>query len=518
MLDGLLVVLEPANVLLMVLAVTGGVVIGALPGLTATMGTALLIPFTFVMPPGPGLIMLGSMYVGAMFGDAVPAVLVNVPGTPSAMATAFDGYPLAEQGKGQRAIIAACWASGVGAVVGGLALLLVSPMLASWALAFGPPEFFWLGAFALTIMGSVVGQSFLRGLGGGLVGLLLSTVGIAPAGGSSRFTFGMFQLQGGVSLAAALIGLFAVPQLIKMAENRRERTRIAMYEAEPRVLRNIWPEIRRPVPLIRSTLLGTVIGILPGAGASLAGIVSYNEAMRWSKDRSKFGKGALEGVVSVESANNAAAPASMVPLLALGVPGSNVAALLLGAMLFHGLRPGPALFSETSDVVYAFMWAMVVGGVIVFVLGRAIAPLLVRAIQAPLHALVPLIAALTMVGSFAVRGRMFDTYMMFGLGLFGYVCTKIRIPVAAVALGLILGPIVETGLDVSLQMATTSGIFTTFFARPISVALIVLTALSMAWTTWTTLRERQTSEVVDEPRGDTAGEPQPVGDRQEEPS
>lgn len=499
MLDGLLLVLEPGNLFLLVAAVVGGVVIGALPGLTATMGTALLVPFTFVMEPAAGLVMLGSMYVGAMFGDAVPAVLVNVPGTPSAMATAFDGYPMSQQGKGQRAIIAACWASAVGAIVGGLSLLLVSPLLAEAALAFGPPEFFWLGAFALTIMGSVVGDSFLRGLGGGLFGLLLSTVGIAPAGGSSRFTFGMYQLQGGVSLAAALIGLFAIPQLIRLAENRKERVRIATYEPEPRVFRNIWSELRRPVPLLRSTLIGTFIGILPGSGAALAGIVSYNEAMRWSRDRKKFGTGVMEGVISVESANNAAAPASMVPLLALGVPGSNVAAILLGALLFHGLRPGPALFRDTPDVVYAFIWAMIIGGSVVFLLGRLMAPLLVRAIQMPVAALIPLIAALTMVGSYAVRGNIFDTYMMFALGLLGYVFSKIRIPIAAVALGLILGPIVETGLDVSLQMSSTLGLVDVFLTRPISLLLIALTVLSIAWTARTNLRARgEAAETGDE--------------------
>ncbi|AYY12271.1 C4-dicarboxylate ABC transporter permease [Actinobacteria bacterium YIM 96077] len=494
MFDGLLLALDPAHLLLILAGVAGGVLIGALPGLTATMGAALLVPFTFVMEPSAGLVMLGAMYVGAMFGDAVPAVLVNVPGTPSAMATAFDGYPLSEQGKGQRAIIAACWASAVGAIIGGTALLVMSPTLAAAALAFGPPEFFWLGAFALTIMGSVAGSSFFRGLGGGLFGLLLSTVGIAPAGGTSRFTFGFYQLQGGVSLAAALIGLFAIPQLIKLAENRKQRTRISQYVPERRVFRHIWSELRRPVTLIRSSVLGTFIGVLPGSGASLAGIVSYNEAVRWSKDRTKFGKGAVEGVVSVETANNAAAPASMVPLLSLGVPGSNVAAIFLGALLFHGLEPGPSLFDDTPEIVFAFVWAMILGGIAVFILGRVMAPLLVRAIQAPVYALIPVIAALTMVGSYAVRGNMFDTYMMFVLGIVGYVLMKIGIPVAAVALGLILGPIVENGLDVSLQMAETAGIFTVFFTRPISLVLMALTVLSALWTVYSNVRRSSRTE------------------------
>lgn len=495
MIDGLLVALEPANLLLMVAGVAGGVIIGCLPGLTATMGTALLVPFTFTMEPASGLVMLGALYVGAMFGDAVPAILVNIPGTPSSMATAFDGHPLAQQGRGQHALVAACFSSAVGALVGGFALLVLSPPLASAALAFGPPEFFWLGAFALTIVGTVVGDSFLRGICGGLLGLLLSTIGIAASGGANRFTFGHYELSAGISLPVALIGLFAVPQLIKLVQERRQKTQIAPYISRPGVLRASLPEIARPIPLLRASAIGTVTGILPGSGPSLANLVSYNEAVRWSRDRRSFGKGNIQGVVASETAGNAAAPTSMVPLLTLGIPGSNVAAVLLGALLFHGLRPGAELFEDAPEVVYGFIWAMIIGGFIVFGLGRLMTPLLVRVIQTPISVLVPAIAALTVVGSFSVRNSIFDVYLMLILGLLGYGAVRLGIPVATIALGLILGPIVESGLNTSLGMADNSGWLDVFVLRPICLVLIAMTALSILWTVYARRNERRDALV-----------------------
>ena len=478
MLEGLLVALTPMNLLLMAIAVAGGIVIGALPGLTATLGTALLLPFTFAMDPASGLIMLGGLYIGAMMGDATPAILVDIPGTPSGVATAFDGYQMNLQGRAHQALIAAAFSAAVGSFIGGVALLLIAPPLATAALAFGPPEFFWLGVFALTIMGAIAGKSIVRGLAGGLIGLMLGTVGIAASGGTTRFTFGFPELLGGISLPVALIGLFAIPQLISLVQDRREKTTVASGP-KSRGRRGEFKEMARPVPLLRSGVIGTFIGILPGAGASLASLVSYNEAVRWSRrSRGMFGKGAVEGVISSETAGNAAAPASMVPLLTLGIPGSNVAAITMGALLFHGLQPGPALFRDTPEVVYGYMWAMVIGGLFVFVIGRMITPVLVQAMQLPVTYLIPVIASLTVIGGFAIRNRVFDVWIMLIIGLVGCVATWLKVPLATIALGLILGPIVEKGLVTSMSMTESHGFMDVFVMRPISALLIVLTIVS----------------------------------------
>ncbi|GAA3750188.1 tripartite tricarboxylate transporter permease [Salinactinospora qingdaonensis] len=513
MIEGLLASLQPMHLLYLLGGVLGGVLVGCLPGLTATMGTALLVPFTFVMEPTAGLVMLGGLYIGAMYGDAIPACLVNIPGTPSSLATSFDGFPMTEKGQGRRALIAACFSSAVGAVVGGVALLLLSPPLAALSLQFGPPEFFWLGILALTIMGSIVGKSFLRGIGAGMFGLLLSTIGVAVSGGETRFTFDQYQLMGGISLPVVLIGLFAIPQLIKLIEGRRTKSSIGTLDREKGVLRKTLPRAANPVNLARSSVLGTVIGILPGAGSPIAALISYNEAKRWSRNKRQFGKGAIEGVVASETANNAAAPASMVPTLTLGVPGSSPSAVILGALLLHGLRPGGELFQTNPDIVYAFIWAMIIGGLLVFVVGVLFSPLLVSVVAVPVQILVPAIAGLAVVGSFAIRNNIFDVYLMFIIGVAGYLLTKVGVPVAPVALGIILGPIVESGLDTALSMAQGSSYMEVFVLRPISAGLILLTVASIVWTVLSRRAERR-RQLAGE---DDPDEPEDPADTGEEP-
>lgn len=491
MIEGLVASLQPFHLLLLIAGVAGGIVVGCLPGLTATMGIALLVPFTFVMEPTAGLVMLGGLYTGAMYGDAIPACLVNVPGTPSALATSFDGYPMTQQGRGQQALLAACFGSAIGTLFGGLALLLLSPPLAELSLRFGPPEFFWLGVLALTIMGSLVGTSFLRGIGAGFFGLLISTIGVAPAGGATRFTFGQYQLAAGISLPVVLIGLFAIPQLIKLIEGRHQNARIAELRRERGTFRKILPTIAKPVNLIRSSTIGTIVGILPGAGGPIASLISYSEGKRWSRNRRNFGKGAIEGVIAADTANNSAAPASLVPLLTLGIPGSSPSAVILGALLLHGLRPGAELYRENSDIVFAFIWSMIIGGFVVFLLGLLLSPLLVSVVRVPVFALVPAIGALTVVGSYAVRNNVFDVYMMFMVGIIGYLLTKVGVPVGPVALGIILGPIVESGLDTSLSMVQSHSWVDVFVMRPISGVLIVMTIASVIWTVVSRRSERR---------------------------
>ncbi|AYY11704.1 C4-dicarboxylate ABC transporter permease [Actinobacteria bacterium YIM 96077] len=491
MLDGLIAALGPGYLFFGLVGVVLGILVGALPGLTATMGTALLLPFTFNMPPGQGLAMLGGLYVAAMFADAVPACLVNTPGTPSALATSFDGNPLTRQGKGQVALVAASFSSMIGTIVGALVFLFLTPPLATAALEFGPPEFFWLGVFALTIIAGIAGDSILKGLAGGAMGMLIATIGLSATGGTSRYTFGFPELYGGVELVVALIGIFAMPQVFTMVRRRRQEATVGQYQRVPgAAVATVKEILRKPVNLIRSSLLGAGIGVLPGAGGPVAALVSYNEAMRWSKDRQKFGKGAVEGVVASETANNGGAGASMVPMLALGVPGSAPAAVILGALMLQGLRPGPELMERDSTLVHGFAFSILIAGIFTFVVGSLVAGQLARVVTIPVHLLAPIVFLLSVVGAFAIRSNLSDVYLMLGLGLIVYFLMNLGFHQGAIGLGVILGPIVEPALVQSISIARSSSYVEVFFTRPVSIGLIVLILLSVAWSVWSKQKER----------------------------
>jgi putative tricarboxylic transport membrane protein len=492
MLEGLLTALAPASLFVIAVGVVVGILVGALPGFTATMGTALLLPFTFAMEPEHGLAMLGGLYVAAMFADAVPACLVNTPGTPSAVATAFDGFQLTQQGQGQKALVAAGFSALVGTLIGGLAFLFLSEPLADVALSFGPPEFFWIGVFALTVIGSIAGDSLVKGILGGVLGMLIGTIGISATGAVSRYTFGLPELQGGVNIVAALIGVFALPQVLHMVAERHEKPIVARYERIPGVARTTVAEIvRHPVNVTRSSVIGTAIGILPGVGSPVASLVSYNEAKRWSKDKQKFGKGAVDGVVASEAAGNSAAGGSLVPLAALGIPGSAPAAVILGALLLQGIRPGPELFQTQPELVYAFAFAVMLAGFVTFGFGAATAGLLARMVTIPVRYLAPIVLFLSVVGAFAIRSNMVDVYLMVAIGVGTYFLGKVGFHPGPIGLGIILGPIIEPALVESLAIAEASSMTEVFLGSKLSLAIIAITVLSVGWTVWSNQRERR---------------------------
>jgi len=454
------------------------------------MGTALLVPFTFALPPGAGIAMLGGLYVCAMFSDAIPAILVNTPGTPAAVATAFDGHPMVLQGRGQEAIVASCFSSALGTLFGATCYLLLAWPMTTIALKFGPPEFFWLGVFTLTIIGTLVGDSILKGLAGGAIGLLISSVGISHGNELARFTFGIPELRGGVSLVAALIGVFAIPQVLSMVAELRNKEFIAEYKPKRgETLKTIKKVLSHPVHVIRSAVIGTFIGILPGAGSPIAALVSYNEAVRWSKDKSQFGKGDLRGVTASEIANNAAAPAAMIPLITLGVPGSAPAAVIAGALMLRGLNPGPELFQTNATLVYSFGWSLLFAGIVTFILGSLFAPLLVRIISIPLRILAPLIMLLAVIGAYAIRNNIFDVYIMLGLGVFVFLVKRLGFHPGPIGLGLILGPIIEPSLVQALYISDATSIGRVFFTGTLNTILITLSVLSIAFVVWARMKE-----------------------------
>lgn len=496
MLEGLLSILNVGTLSVLVLGVLMGIVVGALPGFTATMGTALLLPFAFTMSIENGLAMLGGLYIAAMFSDAIPACLVNTPGTPAAMATALDGYPMTQRGEGQRAIVASGFSSMVGATLGGLTFLLLSAPLTIVALRFGPAEFFWVGIFALTIIGSISGSSLLKGIMGGIVGLLIGTIGISVASAVSRYTFGVPSMRGGINVVAALIGVFALPQVLAMVGSRRESIVVAPYRQSPGVMRSTSLEIiRRPVNVIRSSIIGIVVGLLPGAGSPVASLVSYNEAVRWSKNKSEFGRGALDGVVASEAANSSAAGGALVPTLGLGVPGSAPAAVIMGALILKGIQPGPQLLATNAPLVYGFAWAVIIAGFVTFVLGSALSGTLARMVTIPIPLLAPIVLFLSISGSYAIRGNLVDVYLMVAFGLMVYMIGKVGISAGPIGLGVIMGPIVEPYLVQALSMTRATGWAGTFLLRPISATLIFITILSMTLAAISNRKERRNESI-----------------------
>jgi putative tricarboxylic transport membrane protein len=485
MIEGLMQALMPSTLLWLTVGVLIGMIVGTLPGLTATMGTALLVPFTFALPTGEGIAMLGGLYVCAMFSDAIPACLVNTPGTPAAMATAFDGHPMTLQGRGQEAIVASCFSSAIGTLFGATCYLLLAWPLIAIALMFGPPEFFWLGIFALTIIGSLAGDSILKGLAGAGIGLLISCIGISHGNELSRFTYGIPELRGGVSLVAGLIGVFAIPQVLSMVAELRKKDFIAEYKPKGgETLKTIKKVLAHPWHVLRSSVIGSFIGILPGAGSPIAALVAYNEAVRWAKDKSQFGKGDLRGVTASEIANNAAAPAAMIPLVTLGVPGSSPAAVIAGALMLRGLNPGPELFQNDGALVYSFGWSLMFAGIVTFILGSLFAPLLVKIIRIPLRLLAPLIMLLAVIGAYAIRNNIFDVYIMLAIGVFVFLVKRLGFHPGPIGLGLILGPIIEPSLVQALYIADASSVFSVFFTGTINITLITLSIVSVGFVVW----------------------------------
>lgn len=474
---------------------TVGLFVGAMPGLSATMALAVLLPFTFAMPALAGLIGLGSVYMGAIYGGAFSAILINAPGTPSSIATTFDGYPMAKAGRAEEALTAATIASVLGGLFGVFALLVLAPPLAAFSLRFGPPEYFWVAVLGLTLIGSLSTGSLLKGLLGGALGVLLSIIGVSPIGGESRFTYGFPALQGGVELIVALIGLFVVPELLVMAGTGVAALTRSSLGAKRKGV--IWPTVKKvlsmPGNLLRSVIIGEVVSVIPGAGGNIAGLLAYNEAKRASKHPEEYGKGSLEGLVASESSNNVTVAGSMVPLLTLGIPGAPPDALILGAMLMHGLRPGAELFSVSGVLTYGFILSMGLSAIVMLPIGLLGGRLIYETVvRVPPYFLVPTIATMAILGSFALRNSLTDVMIMLVLGIVGYVLKELGFHPAPIALGLILGPIAETGfVQATLMGSSYTYPFLKLFESPLSQILIALSVLAIVWPAFTGWRQRR---------------------------
>ncbi|MEO5882883.1 MAG: tripartite tricarboxylate transporter permease [Caldimonas sp.] len=473
--------LTPLNMVLAVAGVVLGTVIGALPGLSATMAVAILVPFTFTMSPASGLIALGAIYTGAIYGGSFAAILVNTPGTPSSIATTFDGYPMAKRGDGGLAVTLATIASVVGGLVGAISLLVLAPPLANIALLFGPSEYFWLAIFGLTLISALSVGNTVKGLIGGCLGLLLSTVGVAIVGGDVRYTLNTQILLGGIDITSALIGLYCIPVVIDLVANRAPHLSIVEDTRGYRLLEALHISWASKFNLVRSSVIGTAVGILPGAGGSIAGLIAYSEARRSSGHPERFGSGEPDGVIATESSNNATVGGGFIPTLVLGIPGTPPDAIILGALLVQGIKIGPSLFNEQSGIVYTFMFGLLIATVLMLPIGLLLGRYAYKSIvKVPKSLLVPTVAFLTILGSFAIHSNVHDMQMMFVLGVIAWVLQRFGFSPSPIVLGLVLGSIAEQGFVQSYMIGNaTNSVFGMFFGRPISLAIVAFAALTL---------------------------------------
>jgi putative tricarboxylic transport membrane protein len=460
----------------------GGLLLGATPGLSPTMAVALLIPFTFHMEPAQGLMLLGAAYTATIAGGAVSAVLLKIPGAPANIATALDGYEMARKGEGAKALQLCFISSFIGGVLGVLVLIFFTPFLAQWALGFGPSHLFWITILGVTVIGSLDTKSVVKGLLAGCIGLWIAMIGYDSIQGVERFIFSEY-LEGGVHIIAALIGLFAIPQVIEMLLRARSGQSYDVIKVKPH---RIWASVGETLSRVRAYSIGSVVGIIvglvPGAGGQIAGLVAYDQARRFSPNRRRFGTGEPEGVIAAEAANNAIVGPSLVPLLTLSVPGSPTAAVLLGGLLIHGIFPGPNLFVQHGAVVWTFIDSLLVGQALMLVFGLYIAGIAAHVVRIPPAILASAVLILAVFGTYSVQNSQSDVVVMLTLGLGMYVLQQYDFSPAPLVLGVILGPIAEMNYVQGRIIAQAGdGMFAYFFTGGLNLLLISLVVLLLVY-------------------------------------
>lgn len=469
------------------IGVVVGVIMGAIPGMSATMAVALSLPFTFAMTPIQGILLLLGVYKGGIFGGSIPAILIKTPGTPASSATVLDGYPMAEKGQAGKALGMALYASCTADMISNLSLIMFAGWLASFALSFGPPEFFTLIFFSLTIIAGVSGDNLIKGLISAGLGLLLATIGLDLVYGTDRFVFGESDLMGGLNFIAVLIGLFAIPEIIEYARKpRNQETKVSQLGD-----RNVtFAEYRRCLPtILRGSVIGVILGSIPGIGAAPSAFLSYSEARRTSKNKANFGKGEIEGVAASEAGNNGVCGATLIPLLALGVPGDIITAIIIGAFMIHGLQPGPMLFATNGDIVYALFMGLILSSLFLLIVGSVAIRLFRFIADVPSSLLFPGIMVLCVYGVYAVNNSIFDVGVMFAVGWGGYVMLRLNVPAAPFLIAFILGPLLEDNFRQSMLMS--GGSADILYRSPITWVFWAFTVITIAALIRTGLRDRR---------------------------
>lgn len=470
--EGFVLILTWQSLITIALGVSIGILVGAMPGLSPSMGVALLVPFTYALSPTSAIVLLTAVYLAADYGGSITAVMINTPGTPAAAVTAFDGFPMTQQGRAGEGLGISLIASTVGGLIGTVILVFFSAPLAKLALSFQPAEYFALAVFGLTSVASVGGKNGARALLMSAFGLLINTIGNDPVSGVNRFTFGVSSLYDGFTLIPALIGLFAISEVCLQVESDQ------LSSAHQTVQASGWPGLRDywrlRMVIFRSSIVGTVIGIFPGAGATIASFVSYDLAKRFSRQPEQFGHGSPEGVAAAESSNSSSVGGALVPLLTLGIPGSASTAVLIGALMIHDVVPGPRLMTDRPDIVYGLFASLFVANAIMLALGLLGSRLWIRVTEVPKALLYPMILTAAVVGSFAVRYSMFDVIACLGFGCLGWLLRRNDFPVVPIVLGMVLGSVIEENLNKAVVLGGPGFLW----HRPYSLAILGVALLS----------------------------------------
>lgn len=472
LLNGFAIALQPMNLLFALAGCLIGTLVGVLPGIGPSAATAILIPVTFVLAPTPAIIMLAAIYYGAMYGGTITSVLVNVPGEAASAVTCLDGYQMARNGRAGAALAIAAIGSFIGGSVAVAALVVVALPLSNLALRFGPPEFFALMLIGLTMVTGLAGRSIVRALISAAAGLLFAMIGMDPVQGAPRFTFGIAELLGGLNIVPVVMGLFGISEILLNVESPARQ----VFKTKMSSLVPTREDLRRSMrPILRGTGIGLFLGLVPGIGTMVPTFISYTVEKRVSKTPEKFGTGMIEGVAGPETANNAYANGAMIPLFTLGIPASPTLAILMGALMMNGLLPGPLLFQEHSEFVWAVIASFVVGNVMLLILNLPLIPMWVAVLKIPYSILFALILGFAVVGAYSVDSSAFGVGVMLAFGLLGYVFKKLDIPLAPFALTLILGPMMEKALRQSLEMS--GGDLSVFYTRPLTATLLTIAVI-----------------------------------------
>lgn len=465
-------------ILLCLLGTFLGIFFGASPGMTSSMGIALALPLTYSMGIVPGMALLLGIYIGSISGGLITAILINIPGTPASVATTFDGHPMALRGEGGRAIRIGTLYSFLGGMVSLIALFAISPILAKWALKFSYQEYFAIAVLSLLLISSLSGKSVVKGLVSAMIGIMLTTVGMAPVDTVRRYTFGLYDLDGGFKLLPLMIGVYAVAEVLKVAASAQKGD-MKPLNYRSKGLGITWKEFKEQFKNFSvSALLGVGIGILPGLGAAISNLIAYSVSKKMSKHPEKYGTGCIDGLIASETANNAVSGGALIPLLTMGIPGDAGTTMLLAAFMLKGITPGPLLFDTYSDVIYAMFAILIIANILMLVIQIYGLPVFLKLLSVPKNILLPVVMVLATIGAFAMNNRIFDVWSILLFAVIGFGLSKFDFPPAPIVLGFVLGPIIE--LNFRRGMMASYGSFFNFFTRPISGTILVLTLVLLA--------------------------------------
>ena len=482
-LGGLSILMNWQNLLVIPLGLIIGIVVGAIPGLTSDLGIILCIPLTYGMDPTMAILMLLAIYCGGTYGGSITAILINTPGTSANAATLFDGYPMTKKGKAFKALQMALFASTVGGLISAFALLFLAPLIAKITLLFGPAEYFALAVFGLSVIAGVSNNSIFKGLIGACIGLFMASVGVDNISGTTRFIFGQRNLMAGIDLIIALIGMFAISEILMKSkyDPKTDHKSISASEiTKDKITKDEYRRCRKPIGI--GSLIGVIIGATPGTGGGLAAFIAYNQVKQSSSHPETFGKGEIEGVAVSEAANNGACGATMIPMLTLGVPGDGATAILMGAFMLHGMIPGPTLFAEQGDVLYAIMLGLIVVNVAMYIVGNVFTRFYAHITRLPYELLAPIVMTFCIAGAYSTNNRIYDIFIILIFGIVAYLLRRMDFQLVPILLGIVLGPLAEKNFR--RAMVISDGSFSIFLTRPISCAFILIAIGSVLLFAW----------------------------------